>query len=468
MLIRKNTKPFKAILHIVEACQARPDRQKLVRLFLTKAGHTIEQRLPVEGIEGESELFYEMTYQAVLNNLRSSSHQLQESDEPPGIFFFHSSNKAWDETPFEFDEAIKKEFSSLPALPNVRKKEKAEKVALPTSKTGTGDKPVKTGSKRVTKEKPAKKQPAPDKPKQPAYKLKHGISFPNLDRIVFRRPQLTRKDVLDYYDQVAEHMLPYMKDRVIMITASSDGGRYKQYASLDALSENYEDLPDWLQAFQSSKDGARSLLCNDKEHLMFYASLGAVQFDIANSRTRSAAMPDYLVIAISSDAETSIVTEAVVTARTVLDGLKLPVFVKTGGGTSVQLYVPLDAKSKFAAASAVAGYLCRLIRLKSPDRMSLSGSDDYTYGKVVLDGQFNTATATTNAPYSLIAGDTANAATPITWDELGEGLRGEEFDPAAILKRLKREGDSFENLNRKKVNADEVLERLEEGYLFLL
>src|SRR5687767_6159000 len=145
MLIRKNTKPFKTILEIVTACQDRPDREQLIRLYITKAGDTVRDRISVEGIQGEAGLFYEMNYQAVLGNLKSSNHQLLQSDEIPGIYFFHSSsNKVWDETPFEFDEAVKKEFGSLPELPILRKKEKAGKFVFPAPK-------VKSESKAPTK-----------------------------------------------------------------------------------------------------------------------------------------------------------------------------------------------------------------------------------------------------------------------------------------------------------------------------
>src|SRR5688500_19549625 len=113
------------------ACRDRPDRKQQIRQYITKAGDTIHERINVEGIQGEAGLFYEMNYQAVLGKLQSSNHQLLQSDDIPGIYFFHSSsNKAWDETPFEFDEAIKREFASLPELPVTRKKEKAEKFTF--------------------------------------------------------------------------------------------------------------------------------------------------------------------------------------------------------------------------------------------------------------------------------------------------------------------------------------------------
>ena len=88
MLIRKNTKAFKTILEIITSCQDRPDRDQLVRVYITKAGDSIRERINVQGIQGEAGLFYEMSYQAILGNLKSSNHQLHQSDEIPGVYFF--------------------------------------------------------------------------------------------------------------------------------------------------------------------------------------------------------------------------------------------------------------------------------------------------------------------------------------------------------------------------------------------
>src|SRR6188768_2793114 len=210
MQIRKNTKAFKSILEIVANCQGRPDREKLIRLYITKAGHSIQDRINIEGIQGgDSALFYDMGYDTVLSNLKSSNHQLWMSDEVPGIYFFHStSNKVWDETPFEFDEAILKEFSSLPELPAVRKKGKTEKVVLPVSK----QKPV-TPERKTKKAEPVKSNTRDKEPKGPDFKLKHKIHFTNLDRVIFRQSKLSKLGVLEYYDKISEYILPHLKDR---------------------------------------------------------------------------------------------------------------------------------------------------------------------------------------------------------------------------------------------------------------
>ena len=503
MLLRKNTKAFKTILEIISACRDRPDREALIRLYITRAGDTVKERISVEGIQGEAALFYEMGYQAVLGNLKSSNHQLHHSDEVQGIYFFHSSsNKVWDETPFEFDEAVKKEFASLPELPAVRKKKKAEKFDFPAPKMKTVSKPQPTDDAhaRMKKGQPRKenlsakearaetKKGSGEKktekgdtrksarvvalwPKQPDYHLKHEIHFTGLERIVFRQSQLTKRDILDYYNRISEYLLPYLKDRPVVIRLHRDGQQGSPIMTSDALARQVsEEIPDWIRSAPVGKGKGQEelLLCNDKEHLLFYVQIGSLEFQGDLSRIKSSDSPDYLVLGIESpDYGLEKALPAALATRDILTGLRLPSFVKTDGTSALHVYVPLDGKSDFEAAHNAAEYLCRLVRLKIPDLVSIKGSDASGYGKVLLDYSVNEPRKGVVVPYSLVAGSSANVATPLLWEEVKEGLKVEAFNHEAIFKRLKDEGDPFEALFKKKVDASALLERMEENYSFL-
>ena len=475
MLIRKNTKTFKTILEIISRCQGRVDREKLIRLYITRAGHSISDRISVEGIQGDAALFYEMNYQSVMNNLQSPSHQLHISDEISGIYFFHSSsNKVWDETPFEFDEAIKKEFSSLPELPIVRKKEKPEKFVFPTGKSiaDSGGKKSEAGGK---KERLSPKKAAavvPEKgPRQPGYKLRHKIHFTDLEKVVFRDPHLTKQDILDYYNKVAEYILPYLKDRPLWTRLQSGKGQAPVELSVEELfNEDRELLPDWVQSMMISKgkEKKKMLLCNDKEHLLLYVEMGCVEFCPYHSRTKSIDLPDYIILALNSpDAELEKATDVVSALSVVLEGLQLPSFFTSDGISGLHVYIPLDSKSAFDTALKVAVYIARLIALKMPERISLNGADDYGYGRVSLDASINRKGAGVVAPYSLVASEAVSVATPLPRDSVADMLHQEPFNEEKILKSLKQNGDPFQTLFKKKVNADGLLDRLEKNYAFL-
>ena len=498
MLIRKNTKAFKTILEIVTACRDRQDREQLIRVYITKAGDSVKDRISIEGIQGEAGLFYEMSYQAVLGNLKSSNHQLHHSDEIPGIYFFHSSsNKVWDETPFEFDEAIKKEFGSLPELPVLRKKEEAAKFAFPaarlkkestpatkekdntkkekddTSKKNDNTKTEKGNARKETKaEKKKSTTVIPDlRPKQPDYKLKHEIHFSGLEGIVYRQGQLTKRDVLNYYNNIAEYLLPYLQDRPQVIRLHRDGHAGSASTNLVALAQaSGEEIPDWLQTATIAKGKSQEqlLLCNAREHLLYYVQIGCLEFNACHSRRRSLDSPDYIILEIESpEYELKKATDVALVAKTIFNGLQLPSFVKTDGTSGLHIYIPLDAKSGFEVGEQFAGYLCKLIRLKIPDLVTLEGSKDHAYGKVTLDYSMNGAGKGVVAPYSLVGGQSANVATPLLWEEVKEGLKVEAFNQETIFKRLKEQGDPFETIYKKKVNAQALLERMEQNYSFL-
>ena len=466
MLIRKNTKAFKTIHEIITACQNRPDREKLIRLYITRAGHALDERISVDSIQGDASLFYEMNYQAVLGNLESSNRQLNQSDDNPGIYFFRSaSNKAWDETPFEFDLAVKKEFASLPDLPVVRKKKKSEKFVLPPPTTKAESKLTVGKKEKVTKS--IVKKEVEKGPPQPNYKLKHKICFTDLDEIVVRKPQLTKKDVLDYYNKIADYILPYLKDRPLLIRMLSKNGRLVEYTSADAVADRTQ-LPAWLQMRKSAGGEESLLLCNDKEHLLFYAEAGAVEFAVGQARFRSLKMPDYITIKVESPrGEFDKAIAATSIAGEILHGLKLPSFIKTDGQSAFHLYIPLDAKSKFEISKSVAEYICKLIRLKAPDVVALMAHEDLSYGKVTLTYSDNDERTHTLAPYSLVLGESLTVASPLFWDDISAKFQLDNFGYEAIFNTLKQKGDPFKDLLKKKLNADDLLQRIERDYSFL-
>jgi len=479
MIIRRNTKAYKTIAAIVAACETRADRHKLIRLYITKAGHTIQDRLPVEGIEGDTDVFYDLNFAAVLTHLHSTDHQLQQSDDEPGLYFFHSgSNKVWDENPFEFDEQVVKEFADLPELPVTRKREKPAKVAALPKRAPVP--PQKAGSKKhhaddsKTKAHPAgpssKSKPA-EKPvpveRQPRFKLAHPIRFTDIDKIVMREAKLTKEDVLDYYYKMADRILPYLKDRPQLVRLYNDRGMAKEYGDVRALQdEALVELPAWMSTGSAGQHG-EVVLCQHKEDLLFLIEQGAVNFFAGHARIKSAAMPDYAVIGLSAaeDAFDKVV-EVALAAYTILTGLKLPSGVKTDGVSGLHVYIPLDGKHPYDAAQHLVAGICKLICLKVRDAAALASGDEPTYGKVVIDDEINDAAKTIIAPYALVP-DGGIVATPLQWDEVTKGLRTDKFNYENIFKRLKDVGDPFEQLFKKKVNGMDVAKRLEEHYGFL-
>jgi len=219
------------------------------------------------------------------------------------------------------------------------------------------------------------------------------------------------------------------------------------------------------------KEKSKVLLCNDREHILFYVEMGCLEFCPYHSRIKSIDAPDYIILALDfPDVEGSKSMDAITAVGVILKGLQLPSFLKTDGRSGLHVYIPLDSKGTFETSRKVSEYIGKLIALKIPDLIALEG---YVYGKVSLDISINNEGATVVAPYSLVAGETAAIATPLPWNEVGVStVRGLEAKTPLVLgekifKRLKQEGDLFDALFKMKVNADRLLDRLEKDYAFL-
>lgn len=480
MQVRRNTRAFKTIVDIVARCQRRPDREKLIRLYITRAGHTIQDRISVEGIRGgDAALFYDMNYDAVLSNLKSSTHQLHASDELNGVYFFHTaSSKTWDIAPFEFDDAVLKEFSTLDELPRTRKKNKVEKTVLPVtrevavpgrSKINTAD--TGTSASASSKQRTGTRDAPKGKVhKGPNFNLRREIEFTNTDKIVYVGSRVSRLGVLTYYHRIAAYLLPYLKDRLLSTRQDVESARAPILMTTASwIAKDDDRLPGWIRhhTHSAGKTTQEAFLCNDKEHLLLYVELGCVAFQHSLSRIRTPTTPDFLVISIDSPGfELNHAIEVALGAKQILDGLQLRAGIMTDGLSGLHIYINLDGKCGYGTTYAAAGYLCRLIKLKLPDQVSIHLHDDVVYGKVIVDYSCNAAGANLIAPYSLAPGASAIVATPLQWDEVKPGLRAEDFTHESIFERLKQHADPFMR-SGKKINAEDLLKRLEKNYSFL-
>jgi bifunctional non-homologous end joining protein LigD len=456
MIIRKNTKAFKSIVEIITACDERTDRNKLIRLYITKAGHSIEDRISIEAIEEETDVFYNLTFASVLENLKSPDHQLHSSDDIPGLYFFHTtSNKVWDQNPFEFDDRVPKEFADVEELPSTRKRGTPIKPPVPAKQKGKAKKKEAVPARKST-------------PKQPAYKLRQKIEFTDLSKVIFKRSGLTKRDILDYYNDIADHILPYLKDRPQLIRLRSERGGLNEYRAAEALTPDTGNLPTGIQAtIAHGKTKQDVLLCNTKDHLLYYIERGAVDFNPQQIRLKSATYPDYSVIGIEAGGNTpDKVIDVARMAHHILTALNVPSFIKTDGLSGFQVYIPLDGKSDFDASLALAKNICQLVVLKFPDRIILREPGEYSLGKIILDYHLNEDQQTIIAPYALAA-DTATVATPLYWEEVTKGLSIEKLNYKTVLKRLKETGDPFDDLFKKKINAKEIAAYIEKHYAFL-
>jgi len=169
----------------------------------------------------------------------------------------------------------------------------------------------------------------------------HELKFTHLDKVYWPEDKVTKRDMFNYYYQVAEYILPYLKDRPMSLNRFPDGIHGPSFYQKDVK----DKAPDWAKTFPyTNGDGEHKeyLVGTDEASLLWMASLGCIEMNPWFSRIQSPDNPDYCVIDLDPDKNTfDQVIEAAREVKKVLDAIDVPSFCKTSGSTGMHIYVPM-------------------------------------------------------------------------------------------------------------------------------
>jgi bifunctional non-homologous end joining protein LigD len=291
---------------------------------------------------------------------------------------------------------------------------------------------------------------------------RHRVETSNEDKVFFPDDAITKGDLMDYYEAVAEPMLPWLRERPLMLQRFPDGigaqGFYQKQAA--------EHLPDWVSTVAVRKAGDKRqelVVCDKKATLVYLANLGCVTFHPWLCRRDRLHHPDQLVVDLDPPAggDFDAVRSAARACRALLDELGLPSFVKTTGSKGLHLVVPLDRRADFDSVRAFAREAMALLAARQPEVLTTEVRKDKRKGRVFLDVGRNAYAQTAVAPYSVRPLPGAPVATPIAWEELGR-VEARSFTLRNLQRRLSRSDDPWKDLRRHASGLARARRRLEE------
>lgn len=289
----------------------------------------------------------------------------------------------------------------------------------------------------------------------------------NRTKLYFPGEEITKGDVIDYYDAMADLILPYLKDRPQSLYRTPNGIDHKGFFQKDAGDE----APSWMKSIPLYSDSVKKeinyLLCNDKPSLLYLANLGCIEINPWHSRVKSLDNPDYLIIDIDpSDNNTfDQVIEAANAVKEVLDQAGAMGICKTSGASGMHVYVPLGGKYDYEQAKNFANLVCILASHMLPEFTTLERNlMKRSKDKIYMDYLQNRRGQTIACVYSLRPKKGATVSTPLKWNEVKKGLTPKDFNIHTIGERVDRMGDLFAPMLDKKnaIDLGKCLERLSE------
>jgi bifunctional non-homologous end joining protein LigD len=281
------------------------------------------------------------------------------------------------------------------------------------------------------------------------------VHLTNLNKIFWPDLGFTKRDLLQYYLDVAPVLLPHLADRAMVMKRYPNGVAGDFFFMKRAPSPR----PEWIETCAIEHASGNVIdfpIIRDLSSLLWVINLGCIDLNPWYARCDDVDRPDYLHFDLDpvNGASWEQMLEAAGVVREALTELELPAFIKTTGSRGFHIYVPIvrgpTQKEVWVFAK---NFAMSLASLRS-DLMTA----EYRVAKrpqrrVLIDYNQNAWGRTLASIYSVRPQPKATVSTPITWEELAEGARIEDFRIDNLPDRVKKLGDLWAPLLQRKGRA---------------
>jgi bifunctional non-homologous end joining protein LigD len=268
--------------------------------------------------------------------------------------------------------------------------------------------------------------------------------------------------LIAYYESVAPLMLPYLRDRPIVLTRYPDGIEGKSFFQKDAPVY----VPEWIRTESiHSEDTDRDIryfVGDTIESLRYIANLGTIPIHAWSARVGSLDHPDWLVLDLDpKGAPFTHVVQVARALRTILEELELPSHVKTSGATGLHILIPVGQRYTHTEVRTFARLLAILVLDTVPEISTITRSVHARGGKVYVDFGQNGHGITIVAPYSVRPLPGAPASCPLRWDEVTARLDPAQFTIRTIPKRFEKMEDPLRGVLGPGIDMAKAIGRIE-------
>jgi bifunctional non-homologous end joining protein LigD len=268
------------------------------------------------------------------------------------------------------------------------------------------------------------------------------VAFTNLDKVFWPADGYTKGDLIAYYEAVSGWLLPYLKDRPVVLTRYPDGIDGKSFFQKDAPVY----APSWLRLVTMWSEHAereiRYFVLDDLESLLYVANMGTIPLHVWSSRVAALERPDWCILDL--DPKGAPLKHVVTIARhlhELCEDVGLVNFVKTSGSTGLHVLIPLGARYTYEQSRTLAELLARFTAKSLPEIATIVRSVSDRDGKVYLDYLQNGHGRLLVSPFCVRPLPGAPVSMPIDWAQVNGRLKLERFTIRSARKWLDEHGD---------------------------
>lgn len=274
------------------------------------------------------------------------------------------------------------------------------------------------------------------------------VSLSNLDKVFWPKLGLTKRDLLQYYLNVAPWLLPHLKNRAMVMKRYPNGIAGEFFFMKRAPSPRPESIP-----ICSIEHGSGNVIgfpvIQHVASLLWVVNLGCIDLNPWYARCDDVDRPDYLHFDLDPvvGAPFERVLETALLVRDALASIKIKSYAKTTGSRGIHVYVPIVRGPMQKQVWAFAKAFSKELEARHPKIVTA----EYRVakrprGRVLADYNQNAWNRTLASVYSVRPKPEATVSAPVTWEEVERGVRIEDFTMKNVPARLKKIGDLWKPL----------------------
>jgi len=288
------------------------------------------------------------------------------------------------------------------------------------------------------------------------------LKLTHLNKVFWPQEGITKGELLNYYRDMADWVLPYLKDKPINMRRQPNGIEGPGFFQKD---NDLAQLPDWIKTAslysESNDKNINYIVGKDAATLLYMVNLGCIEINPWLSNYKTPDDPDYVVIDIDPhDVPFTEAVEVALKTKEVFDRMKLEVFIKTSGSKGMHVYCYVGAKYDFDFIKMFAEYVANVIHDELPGTTSVERNPAKRKNKTYIDFLQNHRGQTIACPYSVRPKLGATVSAPLHWHEVNNDLKLSDYTIYNMRERVKKIGDPWKQLTKNKSDLKKAMELL--------
>ncbi len=269
------------------------------------------------------------------------------------------------------------------------------------------------------------------------------VSVTSLDRIYWPEEKLTKFDLLCFYLNVADYIMPFLKDRPAILQRYPRGINAPMF-----FQQDLESAPEFIKTARLVNQEGRQLdyaVYSTTASLLHFVNLGTIEQHQWHSTVKHLDKPDWLAIDLDpKKAPWENVLKVALVVKEVADEIGLKAFPKTSGSSGLHVYVPLKPTNGYEKVAEFAKLLSGEVARRAPAIATV----ERTIAKrkptqVYVDWMQNARGKSLASVFTARARAKAPVSMPLTWKQESDGVKISDFTLTNVPALLKKKGDPW-------------------------